>query len=497
MSANKTPQKPVPKPDPKTGSSSTEQQTISKIHPIRDFLGKDDNVNKVGYAIDVDVNSKWAYDVFPFQGVVDLGEPVKEIDFVRIISENEQPVNIDFANSNVITGYSGKQSANLKKGINVIKTRKDLVARYVRLEFTGNKALDEDKNQKPDPVGIYYIQIGQGNSDDIAGPIPVPDPEPPGPGPNPEPPKPTEGRVKDWGGDINKGADKWKVVVMNDNAKLYKVVDEKGVNIADLFNSPDTAQVFINYQKWKQSGPDVVVPPPGPGPDPKPPGPVDPPKPPGPNPGGDGVTVEGIEFPVAKGSLTGKKRVDDYHYNPNNGLRIDFQDNPKDGSFVNNAIAVYGKFVGGVTEDEERGFKWSQAPHHDDGDIVNTYMVAIENGSGDTRSRFEQDHPHGYSTLFKGKKGLSVKTGKTWGLLAVRRNVKDGVLLELYDDQGITEDGKPGNKWVQVLSFIDKKFNIREYKKHGMEVTGRFDDDKGDKNIKIQKAVLVELTPGS
>lgn len=212
--------------------------------------------------------------------------------------------------------------------------------------------------------------------------------------------------------------------------------------------------------------------------------------------------IAGVQFPLD--IVADINRVDDYHYNPNDGLRGDFQDNPKNGTYVNNACVFYGTFVDNPTADEDRCIKWSQAPHSKQGAIVNTYIVNIRNGDGASRARIELDHPKGYKTLVdwdEQKKGTPIKKGQLWSIMGVRRTILDkdgkvkGVKLELYEDQGITKDNKPGNKWVKLLDYTDTKYLITDYSKHGMEVTGRFDDKKGDKNIKIEKAVLVQLDP--
>ncbi|MDN5845326.1 MAG: hypothetical protein L0H53_03530 [Candidatus Nitrosocosmicus sp.] len=220
-----------------------------------------------------------------------------------------------------------------------------------------------------------------------------------------------------------------------------------------------------------------------------------PPTPPTPKPEPD-QTVKGVKIPYA---VTGKTRTEGWNYNENDGLRIDYEHN-KFPDFVNNAMVVYGQFVGKVTEDEERGFKWSWATHTGSGTLVNTYMVATKNGSGKCRARFEEDHPHGYSTLIEQGTGLGAKTGKIWGLMGIRKNVVDaagkvtGVLLELWEDQGgMLADGKPANKWKKLLSHVDTKWMITDYSKDGIECTCRMDDDRGDKNIKVEKVLLVEL----
>jgi len=131
---------------------------------------------------------------------------------------------------------------------------------------------------------------------------------------------------------------------------------------------------------------------------------------------------------------------------------------------------------------------------------VNTYIVNIRNKDGASRMRFEQDHPSGYHTIEDwGTKGTPAKKGQLWSIMGIRRTMLDangkptGVKLEVYEDQGIV-DNKPGNKWVKLREHVDTKYKIFDYP-NGMEVTGRFDDEEDAKNIKIQKAVLIETPP--
>lgn len=309
-------------------------------------------------------------------------------------------------------------------------------------------------------------------------------PTEPGPiDPKPEPEvDPTTGTIKEgsrWADPKNPGQiDLWTVVEMTDADKkgLFKIINGDKLNIIADIESKEIGEKLIEYFRTHPfpptsngGGGDNGEP--GPGPVIK-----------------DGIEIAGIKLPVSQEDLTGKVRHNDYHYNPNKGLRADFEDNPKDGSYVNNIAVFKGKFADDVTEDEERTVKWSQAPHKKKGDIVNAYMVAIKNGSGATRVRIEVDHPSGYHTLHEGKKGRPAKKGQTWCIAAVRRNTPNGVRLQLYDQNMET------GEWDQLIDYEDTKYKIKDYSKHGMEATGRFDDNKGDKNVKIQDAILAELT---
>jgi hypothetical protein len=77
-------------------------------------------------------------------------------------------------------------------------------------------------------------------------------------------PKPTEGFVKGgtgWRASTNPRL--WKLTKMKDNPNLYKVVDDKGKNVATHFTTEKSAQYYIDYYRWtdKQEPPDEEEPP--------------------------------------------------------------------------------------------------------------------------------------------------------------------------------------------------------------------------------------------
>lgn len=71
---------------------------------------------------------------------------------------------------------------------------------------------------------------------------------PPPPEPPVCPPLPDDGRPQPSKG-ANKDPNTWKVVPMRDDPSLFKVVDDKEINVADQFDSQTTAQQYIDHFK--------------------------------------------------------------------------------------------------------------------------------------------------------------------------------------------------------------------------------------------------------
>jgi hypothetical protein len=91
-----------------------------------------------------------------------------------------------------------------------------------------------------------------------SGTNPPPPPPPPGPVP-----KPSEGiEQPEKGG--NKDPNTWKIVHMKDNPALFKVVDNKGINICVEFTTAEIAQQYIDWAKWEYTHPINPPPPPPP-----------------------------------------------------------------------------------------------------------------------------------------------------------------------------------------------------------------------------------------
>jgi hypothetical protein len=72
-------------------------------------------------------------------------------------------------------------------------------------------------------------------------PLPLPPPT------SPLLPKPAEGFEKAGGWGANKDPDTWTITRMKDDPTKFKVIDDKGKNVATHFTSKETAQYYIDY----------------------------------------------------------------------------------------------------------------------------------------------------------------------------------------------------------------------------------------------------------
>lgn len=62
-------------------------------------------------------------------------------------------------------------------------------------------------------------------------------------------PKPAEGYEKPGGWGANKDPDTWTITRMKDDPTKFKVVDDKGKNVATHFTSKESAQYYIDYHQ--------------------------------------------------------------------------------------------------------------------------------------------------------------------------------------------------------------------------------------------------------
>lgn len=77
-----------------------------------------------------------------------------------------------------------------------------------------------------------------------------------------QPPKPTEGTTKNVGANVD--PEQWKVVHMKSPPEKFKVVDNKGLNVATDFTTEPNAQGYIDYFVWLKHNevpPGPIIPP--------------------------------------------------------------------------------------------------------------------------------------------------------------------------------------------------------------------------------------------
>lgn len=238
------------------------------------------------------------------------------------------------------------------------------------------------------------------------------------------PPEALNGIVKPGGWGANPDAETWQVVNMIKQPILFKVVDDKGINVATHFPTKELAERYILWYKWKQT--QTGPPPP-------------PPPPPGSNTTKDGVTVP---FKI-KGEWNYTVR-EDWR---DGGARFNI---PAAGT----SLVMVGYFTASVDAGDEVSAKALGGRHSDsvpyDGCI---YDLGIRIDGKKPRMRAECPHPHYTGTLSTGTDGITF-VGRWTGMMASFVQETAGVRIQYWQDQGDAET-KPANEWKKLYEFFD------------------------------------------
>lgn len=181
--------------------------------------------------------------------------------------------------------------------------------------------------------------------------------------------------------------------------------------------------------------------------------------------GGSGGVAD--EYGVLSRYATGPTRYDFEEDFRGDSKRWDFHDVP----WTNYELRGYFKASSNVN-DEVSGVLGGG--RHSSGSSPRSYSVGIDTDDGSNpRYRFEEDHPDyeaGQSGPGDGQGGGIGIVGQWVGFNFVIRNLSDGVLLQIWQDQGNNEgegesesgSGGPANEWKLVASWVDTKFNQQD-----------------------------------
>ena len=281
-----------------------------------------------------------------------------------------------------------------------------------------------------------------------------------------------KGNWKDWGSLEKNDNSKWKVVPMKNPSTMFKIVDSKGVNIADKFNTKKGAEKAIKDFKPKPDNPDEP----------------DNPKP-EPEPTGDNISPIGkVKIPY---KITGKVSEEYANNDRPDGKRMDFK-KLKKGTFVNSAVLGYFAFPKGKAPKDEVSGKWS-VEGHSDGTDPKCYDLGIKIYGGAARWRFESPHPEYTDDLGKEKEKGVTLDDKLVGYMFIRRNIAGGkVALEIWQDAGNNEGEQVSNQWKQLAYWEDAKYKITDYP-NGPQITIRIDGSNVVKDLKRKHVQVVEL----
>lgn len=162
------------------------------------------------------------------------------------------------------------------------------------------------------------------------------------------------------------------------------------------------------------------------------------------------------KYGVISRYATGEQRTDFEEDFRGDSYRWDFMDVP----WTNYELRGY-FFASGSVNDEVSGTLGGG--RHTSGSSPRAYSLGIDSDDGSgPRYRFEEDHPD-YEAGQEGPgdgQGGGVGIINRWvGFCFVIRNVSNGVLLEIWQDQGDNSGGEPANEWKLIASWVDTKFN--------------------------------------
>jgi hypothetical protein len=340
-----------------------------------------------------------------------------------------------------------------------------LKCRFIHITVNGNSA-------NGDWAAISNIKITKNvavesaEQDIVVTTPPVEEPpvvEPPTTPPvNAEPPKPTEGRPQPEKG-ADQDANKWKVVQMQKQPELWKVVDAAGINVADQFSKEANADVYVKWYQWKQkqTTPPVIEPPT-----------TEPPTTP---PVEQPTTTGSIQlvYPAKQGgqvvSKTEYKRSTHNQSNQSNIPRDSFYSVPKNFFKASNA-QIAGYFNVDFQREDELSFKILGGGHGDDNpEAGRCYAIGINMDPGKaTVPHIAKEYPkHPTTPKFYNKAKLGeIKTlpdlnNKTFGMrlnywVTSKNTLAGRVDLDLSVlDKKIADLKECPNKWQTFFTFED------------------------------------------
>lgn len=169
--------------------------------------------------------------------------------------------------------------------------------------------------------------------------------------------------------------------------------------------------------------------------------------------GGGNVDRHGVQSAYARGQI----RYDFRENFRGDGLRFDFTGFGS--SFA--SAELMGYFRNSSSVDDEVSGKMGGGKHSS-GSRPRCYDLGIDCGNGAVRYRVEDKHPStggGKSGPGSGQGGGVGFTNRWVGYRFVKRNLSNGVLLEIWQDQGNNAGNAPANQWKKIMSHVDTQHN--------------------------------------
>jgi hypothetical protein len=239
------------------------------------------------------------------------------------------------------------------------------------------------------------------------------------------PPLPPDGRPQPEKG-ANQDPNTWRVVPMTDDPTMFKVVDDQGINVADMFTSQASAQQYIDHYKA------IFVPGPGPGPGP-----------------GNGTTAEQIYTPLPGGRVFtqmnengGQCKSDGIRFNLANEHTLVDRESTWIFTLNNNPETCTDKPW------------WSPkiGSHGSTGEGSGLYECSVPWSGGFKSCRTEGPHPQYHSCSgYQHGNVPAMPKGKPIGIKTASWRIPNGVHVEFWYD--FTGGGK--GPWIKYASLDD------------------------------------------
>jgi hypothetical protein len=202
--------------------------------------------------------------------------------------------------------------------------------------------------------------------------------------------------------------------------------------------------------------------------------------------GGGSVDRFGVQSAYARGQI----RYDWKENFRDDGKRFDFTG--LGSSFA--SCELIGYFRHSNSLDDEVAGKMGGG-RHSSGSKPRCYVLGIATDNGAVRYRLEENHPStggGRSGPGSGQGG-GVGLGSNWiGYRFVKRNQPNGVLLEIWQDQGNNNGNSPANAWKKIMSHVDTEKNWKNPPSDHQE-TIRIDEES---NLEWKWISLREIRDG-
>ena len=257
---------------------------------------------------------------------------------------------------------------------------------------------------------------------------------------------------------------------------MFKIVDDKKVNIAHRFETQQKAQQYIDYYKSIFQKPHTKE------------------LPSGPTPGGE-IIEDGVKMFYPKVGP-----VETFTYKSSNPGRAQWVANLSK-PLINMEVTGCLKIKAVKDDDEEVSIKTRGGPHSDDDTEQGRCYISGVKYDGSVNSQYESPHPTNHSLSLHEKAGKfnpGSMIGKWFGIKNIVYNDGSKDIIKVYLDMDANQStGAPSNNWELFFETTSTEFAGKENSKGEPKVFFRLDKISGDpkSNVELNFATVREINP--